>query len=388
MKKVFSVILALIMVLGCFSLFASATQNKAALEISVVPTQTTYNKGDIVTFEVFYETSDELFNMGAAYFMQFGFDSSVFETIEDLSSDTGWNSSSTFIYEGYPIANNLKLAFCHAQAWCGIANLNDKYGSLTDIDKAKGWDSVLGCIQTPDNSCDDSYAEKRASFAFKLKVKDNANDSGCFTVGVTDWAINNGRCEVDEENGSIAGASGSDYGFATEKMFATNDATVNVATAATSIIKDGGAQIRFRGIGQNGTAADYKGEFDVRTVATISQADFVANFGTDDNAIEKITDIGFVYATATNVSAFDADTAKGVAEGTAATGYVKAPVNYIQHEADGADYRFTCLIRNIADADKNETVNALAYVCYDGTYFYFDAPVAVSYAALYVRMPK
>lgn len=388
MKKVLSVILALLMVLGCFSLFASATQSKAALEISVVPTQTTYNKGDIVTFEVFYETSDELFNMGAAYFMQFGFDSSVFETIEDLSSDTGWNSSSTFIYEGYPIANNVKLAFCHAQAWCGIANLNDTYGSLTDIDKAKGWDSVLGCIQTPDNSCDDSYAEKTASFAFKLKVKDDASDTGCYTVGVTDWAINNGKCEVDEENGSIAGASGTEYGFATEKMFATNDATVNVATAAASIIKDGGAQIRFRGIGQNGAAADYKGEFDVRTVATISQADFVANFGTDDNAIEKITDIGFVYATATNVPAFDADTAKGVAEGTAATGYVKAPVNYIQHAADGEDYRFTCLIRNIADADKNETVNALAYVCYDGTYFYFDAPVAVSYAALYERMPK
>lgn len=157
---------------------------------------------------------------------------------------------------------------------------------------------------------------------------------------------------------------------------------------AGSIVKDGGANIRFRGIGQNGTAADYKGEFDVRTIATISQADFVANFGTDANAIEKITDIGFVYATATNVPAFDADKAKGVAEGTAATGYVKAPVNYIQHAADGEDYRFTCLIRNIADADKNETVNALAYVCYDGTYFYFDAPVAVSYAALYERMPK
>lgn len=157
---------------------------------------------------------------------------------------------------------------------------------------------------------------------------------------------------------------------------------------AGSIVKDGGANIRFRGIGQNGTVADYKGEFDVRTVATISQADFAANFGTDANAIEKITDIGFVYATATNVPAFDADTAKGVAEGTAATGYVKAPVNYIQHAADGEDYRFTCLIRNIADADQNETVNALAYVCYDGNYIYFDAPVAVSYADLYARMPK
>lgn len=157
---------------------------------------------------------------------------------------------------------------------------------------------------------------------------------------------------------------------------------------AGSIVKDGGANIRFRGIGQNGTVTDYKGEFDVRTVATISQADFAANFGTDANAIEKITDIGFVYATATNVPAFDADTAKGVAEGTAATGYVKAPVNYIQHAADGEDYRFTCLIRNIADADQNETVNALAYVCYDGNYIYFDAPVAVSYADLYARMPK
>lgn len=388
MKKVFSVILALIMVLGCFSLFASATQNKAALEISVVPTQTTYNKGDIVTFEVFYETSDELFNMGAAFYMQFGFDSSVFETIEDLSSDTGWNSSSTFIYEGYPIANNIKLAYCHAQAWCGIANLNDTYGSLTDIDKAKGWDSVLACIQTPDNSCDDSYAEKAAAFAFKLKVKDNANDSGCYTVGVTDWAINNGKCEVDEENGSIAGASGTDYGFATEKMFATNDATVNVATAATSIIKDGGSNIRFRGIGATGTVADYQGEFDVRTVATISEADFKAKFTDDATAIEKITDIGFVYAAKSKVATFDVATAKAVAQGTAAEGYVKAPVNYIQHEADGADYRFTCLIKNIPDADQTDAVSALAYVCFNGEYIFADAAIVADYTELYARMPK
>lgn len=167
-----------------------------------------------------------------------------------------------------------------------------------------------------------------------------------------------------------------------------SNAVVAGATEA-SIIKDGGSNIRFRGIGQNGTAADYTGEgFDVRTVATISEADFKAKFTDDATAIEKITDIGFVYAAKSKVATFDVATAKAVAQGTAAEGYVKAPVNYIQHEADGADYRFTCLIKNIPDADQTDAVSALAYVCFNGEYIFADAAIVADYTELYARMPK
>lgn len=155
------------------------------------------------------------------------------------------------------------------------------------------------------------------------------------------------------------------------------------APTASSFVQYSKAQIRFAGIGATSTAADYKGTFDVRTVAKISQADFLANFTDETTAKEKITDLGFVYATTANVADFNLDTAKAVAEGKAAEGYVKAPVTYIQHAADGADYIFTCLIENIADADKDQTVNCLGYVCFDGTYYYFDAAATVSFNDLY-----
>lgn len=191
----------------------------------------------------------------------------------------------------------------------------------------------------------------------------------------------------DAAMGCIAGTDNHYYSTTDDYGFGTVKFTVEGATEA-SFIKDGGAQIRFRGIGSTGTVADYQDEFDVRTVATISQDDFVANFGSDENAIAKITDIGFVYATAANVPTFDLATAKAVAEGTASEGYVKKAVQSIQHAADGEVYKFTCLIENIADADKEQTVNALAYVCFDGTYYYFDAAATVDFAALYERMPK
>lgn len=157
----------------------------------------------------------------------------------------------------------------------------------------------------------------------------------------------------------------------------------NMPAAAASILQYSKAQIRFAGIGATSTSADYQGTFDVRTVAKISQADFLATFESEENAIEKISDFGFIYATTSNVAAFDLDTAKAVAEGGSADNYVKKSVNYMQHTGDGADYIFTCLISNIADADKTDGVSCLGYVCFDGTYYYFDAAATVSFNTLY-----
>lgn len=171
-----------------------------------------------------------------------------------------------------------------------------------------------------------------------------------------------------------------------------SNAVVAGATEA-SFVQYSKAQIRFAGIGETSTAADYKGTFDVRTVAKISQADFIANFTDEATAKEKITDVGFVYATTDNVPTFDIEKAKTAAQTLAneesLDGYVKKAVSYMQHTGDGADYIFTCLIENIADADKDQTVNCLGYVCFDGTYYYFDAAAAVSFNTLYTaHFPK
>lgn len=143
------------------------------------------------------------------------------------------------------------------------------------------------------------------------------------------------------------------------------------------------AQIRFQGIGAQKDKSQYQGKFDVRTVAKISQENFISAFGSDDNAIENITDIGFVYAANSKVRDFDFATAKTVAQGGKAKNYVKKSVNYIQHAGEGEDYIFTCLISDISDDYKTDGVTCLAFVCYGGACYCFDKVEKVSYNDLY-----
>lgn len=379
MKKIISILLVFVMLISCFSMVTSAAVNDAVLKVEFKVKEIVDN---VVTFEVWLEQTAEIGTIGAFDALYIGYDSRVFEDIDSLQDNVAknWDQQSTVITDGYPCDNNFAKG---SDSWI---TKNPTGCKPNDADLARGWDTVLWFSMIPDGT-DDDYSSPAACLAFKLKLKDDAPADGCYNVGICNSSIvGDVQTQINEELGAFGGASGADLGFTTTNVFELVEATV--AKPASSFIKDGGAQIRFRGIGSTGTVDDYQGEFDVRTVATISQDDFVANFGSDENAIAKITDIGFVYATAANVPTFDLATAKAVAEGTASEGYVKKAVQSIQHAGDGEVYKFTCLIENIADADKEQTVNALAYVCFDGTYYYFDAAATVDFAALYERMPK
>lgn len=379
MKKVFSVLLALVMAFSMLSMLSYAAPQNAVLEISIEPTQQNYSKGDIVKFEVFYTSSSELGLMGCPFSFSVGFDNRVFETIEDVSDKGNYEQhTQTVLTTGYPVDNNIVKSL----SWSYV------YGEekLTDADKAKGWNSVFFTSMTPTNGCDDDYSTKTASFAFQLRVKADAPDNGCYKLGITDYSIQNSETEINEEVGSVAGPSGTDYGFSVEKIFETIDATVTVPTVvAESILKPMSSQIRFKGVGSDGDFTNYGGTFDVRTRATISTADFNAKFTDEATAKAGISEFGFIYKAA-SVGAFDLATAKGVAQGTAAEGYVKKTCNYIQRTAEG--YNFTCLIQGIADADHTDVVNCIAYVCFNGEYIFFDAPATADYNALYTTYHK
>lgn len=376
MKKIFSVALVLVMVLSSVSVMAFALQDRAVVEITVTPTQTNYQKGDIVTFEVFYEGSEEEVELAGPTIMGFGYDSSVFETLEDVTTVKYLDKiTNIFIYEGYKLED--------ATVSPANSSVVSRTGA-TDVDSAKGWDKyIMFKINTQDVFQD--YSEKAASYAFRLKIKDDANPAGNYTVGISDYVYRTEDININDEYGGIFGDDTEAFGFANPNMFSFVDGTVNVASAAApSILQYDKAQIRFRGIGATSTSADYEGKFDVRTKAKISEADFLSTFESEANAIAKVSKFGFVYAATSNVAAddFDLETAKAVAQGGKADGYVDKEVTYMQHKA-GTDYTFTCLIENIADADKTDGVSCIAYVCYDGEYIYFDAPVTVSYAGLY-----
>lgn len=159
---------------------------------------------------------------------------------------------------------------------------------------------------------------------------------------------------------------------------------VSNATVTKSIsLTEKGAQIRF----DRNTDGSYANTFDVRTRATIADADFNSLFSSNDDAETKIVKVGFVYADVAKAS-FSIDDAKAVAQGTAKEGYTDAPVDYIQ-DCDGY-YMFTCLVEDVPQADISNPLTTYAYMGIDtngdGTadqwIFYTDA-TSVSFQTLY-----
>lgn len=162
--------------------------------------------------------------------------------------------------------------------------------------------------------------------------------------------------------------SGSDYVFADIAKVNVSNAVVE---AEPSPVYAATSQIRYNGP----VDGDYA-PFDIRTRAAMKAADFAAICGDDATAKTAITDVGFVYAA--DSVAFDLDTAKAVATGTAADGYVKKSVSHIQKT--GTEYVWTCLITG---PDYAAGVNSLGYITVNGTTYYFDAAYATDFSLLY-----
>ena len=166
--------------------------------------------------------------------------------------------------------------------------------------------------------------------------------------------------------------------------------TVGTQEVVKSIVEYSKTQIRFHGISsKDSPASAYQYKFDVRTVARITEENFQATFDADDaTAATMIAEAGFVYAVQTKVPTMDLEKAKSVAEGGSVSNYKKVPVQYMQH-ANG-EYIFTCLITDIGDVDRNNGINCLGYVKdTEGKYYYFDGVQEVNYEDLFEQyFPK
>ncbi len=150
----------------------------------------------------------------------------------------------------------------------------------------------------------------------------------------------------------------------------------NVVVYEKTIVTAMSSQIRFN----RNDDGSYAGTFDVRTRAKISDADFNKYIAdSNEDAINKISKVGFVYAQAKN--GFDINTAKTVAQGGQADGFVDAPVSYIQ-DADGY-YMFTCLVTGIPEEELDNGLIAYAYICLDDTWYFFPVEVTAEFGELY-----
>lgn len=373
-KKVLGVVLALAMLVNVFAMFSSAAAPDSAVDLYMRADKEYYSAGDTVTITVSEQVVAAVGDMRIGGCFVIGYDSSKIEMLNtDVYDKPETSLGFVALQAGYDDGTS-------SITWTdGLQDLGNT------IEDGHGWNAITGISVGDDMVTGFDATSKTDIFTFQMKIAADCPD-GEYYVGFNAPSYSDDLMSGFVVDQAMSGVYGNtiDYDYGTTENYGFNGFTIKVgAPTASSFVQYSKAQIRFAGIGETSTAADYKGTFDVRTVAKISQADFLANFTDETTAKEKITDIGFVYATTANVADFNLDTAKAVAAGTAAEGYVKAPVNYIQHAADGADYIFTCLIENIADTDKDQTVNCLGYVCFDGTYYYFDAEKTVSFNDLY-----
>ncbi len=383
-KKIVSVVLALVMVCSALSVMAFAAFDPASqtLGFVLVPDKdlTKVENGDDVTFTLYCDVADysTLFSVMKLLFL---YDSAAY-TVPTSYSNLG--DFAAFYKDGTPSSLNSSQA-----AWAklptgttqDVSGFDTAFVIQGAVDNTKDYDgdgvmnnANAGYVMTQDDG-----TRSVAQLEFTFTVKDNTKN---MDVMICD---NFAATSTLQYFKTTTGAKQSNLPQAKVNTELASAMANNPAAEGTPV-EFQKAQIRFKGITSTSGAATYEGTFDVRTVAQITEANFATYFTDEATAKAKITDFGFVYATKSNVATFDVDTAKGVAEGATAANYVKVPVTYMQHT--GGNYIFTCLIANIADADKTDGVNCLGYVCFDGAYYYFDAAASVDFNTLYTaHMP-
>ena len=156
---------------------------------------------------------------------------------------------------------------------------------------------------------------------------------------------------------------------------------------ATTFVSGLKGQIRFL---QNNNGS-YANKFDVRAIAVISQEDFKAVFGSNDTAVEMIKEFGFVFAAGNEVPHTNMDDIKAIVEnGETIEGYTKKTCTRISTGISTGNYAFTCLVTNIPDAEKDNSLVAIGYMAWDSdgdgavdSYAYYPTVQKVSFTELH-----
>lgn len=374
MRKILSVALVVVMALSMMVMNTSALEAGKEVGFVLVADKTAAEivPGAEVTITLYLEMAD---------FDQLMSDIKV-ALLYDANVYTPDCASRTFVGDWAGYAKDATTAKINASYGTAVMNASSmtaeekaKYNSAVMLtaaaDAGLGATNKAGYLVTEDA---DGRSIAECTIVFNVTGDEAAIAAGNIDVMICDTVNTNQAIKKTNGSSTPGNVSAIDVTYAS--------ILANMPEGPATPVEFQKSQIRFKGItGPTSTSADYKGTFDVRTVAQITEANFTSFFTDETTAKAGITDFGFVYAAKSNVATFDVDTAKGVAEGTPATNYVKVPVTYMQHT--GGNYIFTCLISNIPDADKTDGVNCLGYVCFNGTYYYFDAAASVDYGTLY-----
>lgn len=362
-RKVLSVIMAVVMMISCFALMASAYTYSPSLtagEIKIIADadKTTVSPGDVVKITMKIDpgsktnlsalgntivyNGDQLTPVGSKITEFRTWEGDFAESFANPNAAGNMNFDTAKLYKNQMTSE--ELAYFNK----GIMVL----GSATS--SAKRWNPKAG----------------EAYMSFKMTVSDSVKPGDEIWVGVHEAGFLQGSCSL-----AIEGKRQKNDVFdLTNSMVKL---TVAGAEPSYAVAKYK-TQVKFTG--DKTTAPDDLFQF--RLTSVITAADFAA-MNSNGN---KIKSVGFIAA---NTGAADADAAKtAVEKGTALpSAWKAASTDYVSQANASSDAYFGAIIKNISHASQATDIDCIAYVCYnDGTadhYVWYSAAVTAKVASGY-----
>ena len=356
-KKVFSVIMALMMLISVFAMFSYAAAPESVVDLYLTPDKVSYAPGEIVTFTVSIKTepvTTELYNgyiYGSGAF-PIGYDSSIIDKLSDNKMDV--------TAHGVKALDTISSFDVESSGCSFTADCVDNDGDT--IDAVNNWDSILKIEVAGDQQTTYSASEKKLDlFSFQMKLNESVKD-GDYVIGFNEGSfVNyNGTIDIPGMMGSITYED--DFGFETEKNISLHNATIHVGAPAPAgpAVTKAKSQVKMKAMSAN-TVAD---EFSFRVISKISDSDwdtYFKNTGDKDAKDSYITAVGMVAYK--GAAAFDAETAKRVVAGESVADYTAATTNYISKVSNTADAEFGAIIK-ANHSTLNNDVTYMGFVQY------------------------
>lgn len=345
-KKVLSVVMAVIMLLSCCAVAASAytyAPDRTSGEVVIVATadKTTVNPGDVVTITMSIDRGS-IGELGA-------FGNTIVYNGDQLTP-VGTTPQTFRTWEGDCAAS---FANPNASGNMNYAVATQLANQMTAEELAYFTKGIMILGSSTSSALRWNPTGLEAYMSFQMTVSDSVQPGDEIWVGTHDACVEKGVTYFAEGTKRLPQATAYNLTNSMVKL------TVAGGEVAGPVLTKANSQVKMTATSAT-TVAD---AFQFRVISSISAADwdtYFANTGKADATANAITSVGFVAYKGT--TGFNLDTAKAAVAGTVADGYQVATTDYIQH-ADGADAKFGCRI-DITSAETRSDVTYVAFAQY------------------------
>lgn len=344
-KKVLSVVMAVIMLLSCCAVAASAytyAPTRTTGEVAIVATadKTTVNPGDEVTITMSINRGSlgELGAFGNVIVYSSAQLTPVGSTVQEFRT---WEGDCAVSFANPNASGNMNYA------------VGTQLTAFTAEEKAYFDKGIMILGSSTSSALRWNPTDLEAYMSFKMTVSDSVQPGDEIWVGTHEAAVAKGTTYFAEGTKRLPQATAYDLTNSMVKL------TVAGGEVAGPVLTKASSQVKMTATSAS-TVAD---AFQFRVISSISAADwdtYFANTGKAGATANAITNVGFVAYKGT--TGFNLDTAKAAVAGTVADGYQVETTDYIQH-ADGADAKFGCRI-DITSAETRSDVTYVAFAQY------------------------